>query len=419
MNRFATSSHHARSFAAAVVAVFAVGTLGCLRHVLSVPPVSASPPGASPNRGAAVSDAEFSSLDPRLAAAKSALDRQDFAAAFRLTEAAAKRGAEKPAVLEMRAAIFKATDYLDKEIEALKFWTEAAPRDPRPWIKLFYIYLDLGWRQEADRASKQALVLAPSNSRSYVTRAIYYYRSEAPQLAIPSIKEARRLDPSNPNLANLQEVISIKARNFAEAEIDVRKTLALSPKNTAEQMNLYHALVGQNKIQEAEALAREIQLREPGNVETAYELGGLAEKRGDLVEATRQFEKAASLDSRFNNVLWRLGRIYSEQGRTADGRKLLMTFETLEKNTADYETALSRLRTRNESPDLHYQLAKYHIGAGEIPQAIVELRRVLQLRPGDPGARTSLIGALTRQGRVTEARQLDSPRSGPLGYRRK
>src|SRR5206468_3780664 len=104
------------------------------------PPVGAAPPSAPGFR-----EDDLVVSDPRLTAAKDALLHRDFSGAFRLCDAARKQGAASPDILEMQAAIFKETGYLDKEIEALKRWTTAAPREVRPWIKLFYIYMDLGW----------------------------------------------------------------------------------------------------------------------------------------------------------------------------------------------------------------------------------------------------------------------------------
>lgn len=355
--------------------------------------------------------------DPKLEAVWAAFDRGDYASALRLTANARKRGASPAAILEMQAAIFKSTDYLDREIETLYRWTATAPSDPQPWLKLFYIFMDLGWRHEADLASKHCLDIAPENSRSHVARAVFYYRSASSELAIPYIAEARRRDPANPELAGLQQSILIKARHYAEAEVEARKSVAVSPQDTASQIALYHALAGKNKSSEAEALLRQIQQREPGNVEAAYELGGIAQKRGDPVEATRQFEKAAALDPGFNNVLWRLGRLYCQQGRASEGRKLLTTFETMDKNTADFETAQSRLRTRPDDAGIHFQLARYHLDADEFPQAIVELKQVLKLRPGDTAARKQLVSTLTRQGRLTEAREISGRSAAGLGLR--
>ena len=63
------------------------------------------------------------------------------------------------------------------------------------------------------------------------------------------------------------------------------------------------------------------------------------------------------------------------------------------------------LGARPQDPALHHRLAGFHLQSGELPQAVVELRRVLALRPDDRRAQQELAAALKRQGRFTEARQ--------------
>jgi Flp pilus assembly protein TadD len=138
----------------------------------------------------------------------------------------------------------------------------------------------------------------------------------------------------------------------------------------------------------------------------------MAEKRGDLPEATRQLERAAAMDAQYSHVLWHLGRIYLRQGRTEEGQKLLKRFRKMDANTGAYETALLQLSGRPNDPALHYTIAGFHLAADELPQAVVELRRVLELKPGDARARQDLIAALRRQGRLSEARHLSAAARG-------
>src|SRR5207244_11416797 len=101
---------------------------------------------------------------PRLAGAVEALARRDYVTAFRRSEAARKEGVPLPALLEFQVELFRQTYYLDKEMAALRQWAAASPHDPRPWRKLFYIYLDMGWRREATNASERAMKLAPDDA---------------------------------------------------------------------------------------------------------------------------------------------------------------------------------------------------------------------------------------------------------------
>jgi tetratricopeptide (TPR) repeat protein len=349
--------------------------------------------------------------DPRLNGAREALVRRDFVTALQRAEAARKQGVPLPDLLEFKADLFKETNYLDKEVATLRQWTAAAPRDHHPWLKLFHIYLDLGWRHEAGKASDRVLQLAPNDPRSLVTRALLYYRSKDPTLGLASIEAAERLNPANREFVSLHATILLKALRFAEAEAEMRRSLTQDLSRSADRLVLAQALLGQRKLVEAAAALRQVQQQEPDSAEAAYGLGIIAQKQGDLPEATRQFQRAAARDAQYSNVLWQLGRLYIQQGRGEEGRKMVRMYETLDANASAFETALSRLESRPDNADLHAQLAQSHLGADELPQAIVEFRRVLELRPNDARARQGLITALTRHGRVTEARRLASPSS--------
>src|SRR5947199_403388 len=78
-------------------------------------------------------------------------------------------------VLAVESQVFRGTDYLDKEIDTLQRWARAAPKDYRPLLRLFYVYLDLGWRHEAGLMSEQALRLAPTEAGCQEAGAISHY----------------------------------------------------------------------------------------------------------------------------------------------------------------------------------------------------------------------------------------------------
>lgn len=351
--------------------------------------------------------------DSRLASAYAALRAKDLPGAYRLSVLAEQHRTPRRIVLPLQTEIFRAADYLDKEIEALRQWTVLAPHDPLPWLKLFYIYLDLGWKHEAENAARQARNFAPHNPRCYVARALLAYRSSDPAAGLTAIAEAQRLEPANPEFADLHASLLLKALRFREAESALRSMLKTDFQSKANRLSLAQALLGQNKTAEATGILRALQQQDPDNVPVAYQLGILAQQKHDPVEAMRQFSKAAAIDSQYSNVTWYLGRLSLQQGKAEEGRKLLKLFARMDANASDYETMLKRLETRPDDARLHYRLARLHQGADELAQATVELRRVLQLQPRDTVARKDLAAILVRAGRATEARAVTVVNSRP------
>jgi Flp pilus assembly protein TadD len=305
----------------------------------------------------------------------------------------------------VEAELFKQTGYLDREINALRQWAAAA-KDATPWLKLFYIDFDLGWRHEAGEAVKRAVALAPQDPHTLVARAIWSDRSHDSAHALPFVDLAMRLNPANDELANLRATILLKMERNAEAERVLRQALARDPAKTPNRLALAHALLVQGQTEEAVAQFHEVERREPGNVEAAYQLGVLAERQDKVAEAERELERAAAANAGFSNVLWHLGRLYLRRGRREEGRKLLQLYRNMDANTSAFETTLAQLEIRPDDAALHERLAWFHLQAGELPLAVVVLRRVLELRRGDAAARRALAAALTRQGRLTEARRL-------------
>jgi len=369
---------------------------GCDRKSATATEATTSPPAIESDR----------TIDPRLREADGAIRRKEYPIAIRLIAEAQKEGVPESDALRMRADVFRATDYIDLEIETLREWVKADPGSAEPLLRLFYIYLDLGWRWDAGNASANALKVDPDNYRASVARAIHFYRSAEPELGLPFIEIARRARPRDPDIANLHASILLKRLRYSEAEGVAREALTLDSKNLSNRLALAHALVRQNKAPEANAELAEVLRLDPENVEALFESGALAQKRGDSRAAVAYFEKAAAKDVQFGNIAYRLGTLYLKEGKAAEGRRLLEMFRKMEATTSAYETVQSRLNARRESADFHFQLARYHLEAEEYPHAVVELKQALKLAPRYPQARRDLIHALMRQGRTTEARRL-------------
>ena len=82
----------------------------------------------------------------------------------------------------------------------------------------------------------------------------------------------------------------------------------------------------------------------------------------------------------------------------------------MQRNTGALDSLTSQMDERPGDLKLHWQLAMRYLAADEYPKAIVELRAVAQFQPEDKDVRRALTIALTKAGRVTEARAV---RAGP------
>ena len=348
----------------------------------------------------------YSFSDAALAEARRFLLNGEFALCLREIKRLAKSGVAPKLIYAAEAEVFRRTAYLDRELDSLHSWAKADPKNEEPQLRLFYKYFDLGWTAEASERSGLARKISPSAMGSLTAAAILQYRSDEPSKALPFVDLAIRQSPSNDRLLNLKASILIKSHMSAVAVPFLRQTLKRNPSYQLNQEALAMALLQIGKEVEAKSIFRQLQLQNPAHIESAYHLGLLAQKQGDVNEAIHQFEKASRLNIKHNNVSFLLGQLYLTHGKVEEGRKLLALYKKLDGNTAAYNQTMAQLRSRPKDAGLHYKMAQFHLGSDELPQAIVELRRVLQLQPIHPSARQELAKALNDNGRATEAREL-------------
>jgi len=358
--------------------------------------------------------------EPRLATARQALENKDYIAALRFTEAAEKQGTPVPALEAMRAAIFRETDYLDREIEACQRWAAAAPEDAEPWLKLFYIYSDMAWKREADWASKEALKRAPGNARTHVARALFLEQNARMNDALAELAEAQRLNNGNPaTVSNIRATFLLRAGRYKEAETEIRNAVARDPSQVNHRIVLAQALFNQERHDAAAILFREIQEQEPENVEAAFQLGVIAEQQGNVNEATRQMERAAGIDAQYGTVIWNLTQLYRRQGRVAESKMLARLYGKMNKSTSAFDSKVSQVHSRPGDLKLHWHLATNYLSSGEYPKAIVELRAIQHFAPKDELVLQALHIALTKAGRVTEADVLKKTMKAAAGSKKK
>jgi predicted Zn-dependent protease len=239
-----------------------------------------------------------------------------------------------------------------------------------------------------------------------VARAVFLNRYETAVKALAEIDAARRLDPDNPATSNLRATILLAADRPREAEADIREALRREPGYANHSLVLAQALLSQKRPDEATEVLRALKRREPDNIGAAYQLGLLALEKNDLAEATAQMEFVTRRDAQYENALWHLVSLYRRQDRVQESRPLAALYGRMKRNAETFTATLSRMDERPGDLKTHWQMAGLRMGADEFPQAIVELRAILQFQPDDPDVRRNLITALNRSGRATEARQL-------------
>ncbi|MDQ2975894.1 MAG: tetratricopeptide repeat protein, partial [Acidobacteriota bacterium] len=171
--------------------------------------------------------------------------------------------------------------------------------------------------------------------------AVFKTPAKIVRLEIDPEKLYPQLDYSNdsmPRSRNLQEAVSeasrqFGAQDFVKAESIAREALSVAPQMQEARILLARALLGQNKIDEAEKLFRlaiEEALPTPASLAWAsIGLGAIAMKKGQAVEAAKHFNDAVRADAEYaSSLAARAGRIRAEAAGAVPVDSAARTFIT-------------------------------------------------------------------------------------------
>ncbi|MDQ6653983.1 MAG: hypothetical protein M3Y84_14735, partial [Acidobacteriota bacterium] len=177
----------------------------------------------------------------------------------------------------------------------------------------------------ATTASGEQLSVEVTLPARNFSEAVFKTPSQITQLEIDPEKLYPQLDYSNdsvPRTRDLQEALSeatrqLGAQDYVRSETIAREILAITPHLQEARIILGRALLGQNKIEEAEKLFRsalEKTLPTPGVLAWAnVGLGESSLKRGQATEAAKYFTNAVRTDADYaSSLAARAGRLRAE-----------------------------------------------------------------------------------------------------------
>lgn len=387
-----------------------------------------SPKSQSQGEGRLSSSPESSSLgEAELKFAQSVVRRfpNDVPARLRAASLYARAGLFREADEELRAAlrldphsfeahrgrveVYRAVNYLDREIEALKTLIALYPRHLDAYLQLASIYRQLHWSTDALKVLKQAEPIAAGSSEFYLGRAYILYARTEFQRGIDELLALIRRDPTNDKAYNLLSYCYWQQNRFPEAINAIQQAIRLKPQEPLYHQRLGAIIVAQPKTERyREALPAFLKAAglDPQNLVTHYWLGVCYRRLGRLDEAQKELEKVAAVSLNIESVALELGQLYLMQGKKKEGQQLLDWHRQAQRRANAMRTALNLLRVQPQKPEGHFQAAQLYLEEGNYAFAIVEARRTLQIAPQHAQAKALLIRALDQAGRKVEARRL-------------
>ena len=160
-----------------------------------------------------------------------------------------------------------------------------------------------------------------------------------------------------------------------------------------------------NKLDEAQALFQKVVEKVPDNVSAVYDLGVIAERKGDIAGAQKQYEAAHKLDPKHEPTLLNLGKVYRLQAK-------------FDKALALYEEALKQPGNEYDVQLLNNLAVAYRL-TRRFDKAEATVRKLLSRTKDNPDAYKNLALIYFDQGNyrlaefmVGEARKRDDKDPG-------
>ena len=332
-------------------------------------------PSNSQSRPQQTSPSNSDSLVPLLAQAQDALDRKDFAAAIPLLE---KISAAKPTEAMPHFELGFAYSGLNKNPEAIAQYRQAIALDP----KLAPAHLNLGISLlDSDAAAaaesfRRVVDLLPGQSRPVYLLGEALERSGKRSEAIAQYRAAAALAPNDDAiLFALARALLADGQNSA-AESGFRQLLSAKPDSAPGQLGLAESLLAQQKTTEAVDV-----------------LGDYLQKTPDDNHA--RFERAVALQdlNRFDDSLHELDQLDKSAAATADSLKLRGSIYLQQKKWTEADASFQKaLAMSPDDAQLHLWAGQTKMELRDYSAAETQLRRSLELAPGNSDALRELVG---------------------------
>ena len=297
--------------------------------------------------------------------------------------------------------------------------TQAVAADPKDYslhFNLALAYSLMGKHAQAIPEYKKTLELKPGLVQAELNLGISLLRDKQPADAVPYLTAAvaENAKEYRPNYYLAEALLG--AGDAAKAEQAYTAALAIDPKAPAAELGLAHALVKEQKLDDAAA-----HFKKAGELDARYRDDLL--ELASLYETAKQSEPAMAIYQQFPDnpgAQERLGELLLAAGRAADAIPCLETAVAKSPSDAN-RAALAEAYLKNNTPDkalplvekilqstpndfeirmLHGQIIR---DQRKFPEAAEEFSRAAQLKPDAPQAWSEMANVLVMEENYPQA----------------
>ncbi len=254
------------------------------------------------------------------------------------------------------------------KIREVRDEARAAPESAAAVGRLGMVFHAHELHAEAIACYRKAAGLAPEEVRWPYLAALATAETDL-EGSLVHFARAVELDPAEPAVSIAHGDVLVRLGRFAEADERYRAALALDSGSS-------HALLG---------LARSA-------------LG-----RGEEAPATELLERAAAAAPHHGEVQELLARVYQRLSRPEDAERARLRAGAGFRASRAADPHLAAVRAEAVNSRAYTERGQRLAEAGRFAEAETELRRVLEIRPGNARDHSNLGGALAGQGKLVEA----------------
>lgn len=276
-----------------------------------------------------------------------------------------------------------------------------APADPESLRVLAQLRISQGKNDAAIRELEKIAQRQPGSAQNQYQLAVAHLLNKDPAKAAAALEQSIQLNPSSLGSILLLADLNISRKEYDRAIVSLRDIVNRAPNVEQAHLLLMRAELASNRPEEALAAANNAFQRFPTNPAIAFQRGMLLRQLQNPAEARKSFEAAASLttnnlpaiqqlvelDLQARNITNALSRIQSRLDKYPDDVSAWILRSTLAIALGDAATAESTARKAIEfAPKLpggHIALARAHLGAKRLKDAVAAVEEALKQKPDD------------------------------------
>jgi tetratricopeptide (TPR) repeat protein len=343
-----------------------------------------------------------------------AVNGRDEADALAQGSAALRRGALRPALDYLRAAVeaaptrgeaqrllgmaYWADEAYDRSIEHLTVAVGLDTLDERARLALAEVLVSAGKPDEAERTLRDTIDVLPDSGQARYRLGRLYHTLERYPEALHEFEEAVVRQPVA-GLGTLYQIIGLThvLEQDGDSAIEAyRRQVEVSLNNPDAHRALGDALVGRDRYDEALAEFLAALLVDDQDARAHAALARIHLERRQYPDAVEAAQRALLLDGTHKEAQYALATALIRLGRTEDGTAELRRFQ-------DMQAAAQALERRAYELDALRRQAALSLESGDYDTAIALLGRAVAYQPDQAEAHISLGRALLEGGRSEEA----------------